>query len=189
MSDYNSTNSFNDPARTNRSSGFNNMQTKLPADPTSMVLAIIALVVTILCCCFGGQFAGLVMSIIGFVLAINSIKKYHQNPDIYDPNSLRKVQNAKTFNLVVLIFSGIFAAIGIAGLFVDSMKFDQEFLEDFLEERGYEVEESTDTYEYDEENDATAEDWQYQEEVDTLETESQSTETDSVISTLPQKDN
>lgn len=160
--------------------GFGNdhLNAKLPADPTSMTLAIIALCVFIICCCFGGTYAALVLSIIGLVLANGSIRKYNESPQDYDPNSLRKVQSAKTFNLVMLIISAVFVFIGLLSMVMNFAFLDRDLLEEIMEQQGIEMDSmeeydsddaASDTYE------TTEDDWEYEENP-----EPESTETDSI---------
>ncbi|PQJ31725.1 hypothetical protein BST92_07215 [Nonlabens arenilitoris] len=136
-------------------------RSKLPADNSAMILAIIATVLFVLCCCIGGQYLALVLSIIGFALAHSSINKYQQNPEQYDPNSYKRVRNAKTFNLVVGIVSLILIALGFIGLFsntfddynyLDMMNEDDEWYNEDYEYEESEVED--DWYEYEEEVDS-----------------------------------
>ena len=152
------------------------MNGKLPADPVSMTLAIIAVCLMVICCCFGGTYVALVLSIIGFILAVNSIKKYNEAPHNYSADSYRKVNNAKTFNLVLMIISGVLVVLGILSLVADFAFLDQDLFEKIMEEQGINIEEEygDDNGDYDEGEtyEATEDDWQYTEEVevDTTET-------------------
>lgn len=146
-------------------------RSKLPADPSALVLAIIATVLLVICCCFGGQYIALVLSIIGFVIAQSSINKYRQNAQMYNPNSLKKVNNAKIFNLVVGIVSLLFIILSLFGLFANTLdKYEYNFndFDDDIYEEDYEHNESDyedDWYEYEEEVDTL------NQSIDTLETE------------------
>ncbi len=158
--------------------GNDNLNAKLPADPTSMTLAIIALCVFVICCCFGGTYAALVLSIIGLVLANSSIRKYNESPQDFDPNSLRKVRNAKTFNLVMLIVSAVFVFLGLLSLMMNFAFLDRDLLEEIMEQQGIEIDsmDEFDSEDADEDTYQTTEDdWEYEEDA-----EPEPVETDSI---------
>jgi hypothetical protein len=82
---------------------------KLPADPLSMVLGIIALVIVVTgCCCFGPTvIVSLVLGIIGLANANKSLKLYYANAEDYDPRSRSNVYTAKVLNIVAIVLSGL----------------------------------------------------------------------------------
>jgi len=82
---------------------------KLPADPTAMILGIIALVIGFAgCCCYGiVAIIPLSMSIIGLVMANKSIKEFNQNPEAYSPQSRSNVATAKILNIIALVFNSL----------------------------------------------------------------------------------
>ena len=85
---------------------------KLAADPTSLVLGIVSLVIILLgCCC--GIFAviALVMSIIGLVLAVKSLKEFDQYPDNFSIQSRKNVYAGKIVCLIGLVLSALFIVI------------------------------------------------------------------------------
>ncbi|WP_396192493.1 CCC motif membrane protein [Flavobacterium sp.] len=85
---------------------------KLAADPTSLVLGIVSLVIILLgCCC--GIFAviALVMSIIGLVLAVKSLKEFDQYPDNFSIQSKKNVYAGKIVCLIGLVLSALFIVI------------------------------------------------------------------------------
>ncbi|ARN78398.1 hypothetical protein BST97_10595 [Nonlabens spongiae] len=184
----NSTNSGFDNANSNNpermqsnQGGFGNdhLNAKLPADPTSMTLAIIALCLFVICCCVGGYYISLILSIIGLVLANSSIRRYNESPQDFDPNSLRKVQSAKTFNLVMLIVSAVVVVLGILSMIMNFAFLDRDLLEEIMEQQGIEMDSmeeydsedaSEDTYQ------TTEDDWEYEEDP-----EPESIETDSIL--------
>lgn len=127
---------------------------KLPADNTAMVLAIIATVVSILCCCFFGSFVGVILSVIGFIMANSSINQYKQSPEKYDASSYRRVNSAKIFNLVILIISALLSIVMITGIaddFTNKYDYLNNDYDEYEEEYDYE-EEPTDTWYYEEED-------------------------------------
>lgn len=85
---------------------------KLAADPTSLVLGIVSLVIILLgCCC--GIFAviALVMSIMGLVLAVKSLKEFDQYPDNFSIQSRKNVYAGKIVCLIGLVLSALFIVI------------------------------------------------------------------------------
>lgn len=85
---------------------------KLAADPTSLVLGIVSLVIILLgCCC--GIFAviALVMSVIGLVLAVKSLKEFDQYPDNFSIQSRKNVYAGKIVCLIGLVLSALFIVI------------------------------------------------------------------------------
>jgi len=154
-------------------------RSKLPADNSSMVLAIIATVLFVICCCFGGPFIALILSIIGFVLAHNSVNRYQQNPEQYSPESFRRVKNAKTYNLVIGIISILIVILSFLDLFDNSFKIgDRNF--DIID-----LIENDESYEDDSYHEETEDDWyEYEEEVDSLDQEIESIEETVIEETL-----
>lgn len=139
---------------------------KLPADPLSLTLGIVSLVLFItLCWCYGVvSILTLVLSIIGLVQANRSLKQYRSKPDKYSYSTLRSVQNGRILNLISAILSGIvilafiIIAIFFGSLFYAIMEgnWDQIKNPDQFEQRVYGeddgiLEESTDDWIYEDE--------------------------------------
>jgi hypothetical protein len=84
-------------------------QNKLPADPTAMILGIIALVIGLAGCCCYGIFAiiPLILSIVGLVMANKSLKEFALNPEAYSSQSRSNVATAKILNIIAIIFNGM----------------------------------------------------------------------------------
>ncbi len=144
------------PRNNNNSWSSQTYKEKLPADNTAMVLAIIATVMTILCCCFFGSFVGVVLSVIGFIMANSSINLYKQSPEKYDDNSYRRVNSAKIFNLVIGIVSILLSVVMITGIaedFTNQYDYLNNDYGDYDEETEYE-EEPSDTWYYEEDEDS-----------------------------------
>ncbi|MVO09654.1 hypothetical protein GOQ30_10830 [Flavobacterium sp. TP390] len=93
---------------------------KLSAEPIALILAIISLVLGVLgCCCYGIlAFIPLVLSIIGLVLANNSLKEYYQNQEAFSIQSKNNVNLAKTLNIVSIVINGIIFLFGIIVLLI-----------------------------------------------------------------------
>lgn len=97
---------------------------KLPGDPTSLILGIVALVIGIAgCCCYGvSAIIPLVLAIIGLVMANRSIKEYDANPDGFSAVSRSNMSTAKVINIIAVIFNGIvFLIFGIILLIYGSI--------------------------------------------------------------------
>lgn len=93
---------------------------KLSSDPIALILAIISLVLGVLgCCCYGIlAFIPLLLSIIGLVLANNSLKEYYQNQEAFSIQSKNNVDLAKTLNIVSIVINGIIFLFGIIVLLI-----------------------------------------------------------------------
>jgi hypothetical protein len=141
---------------------------KLPADPTSLVLGIISLVVVLVgCCCGLLAIPTLVMSIIGLVMANKSLREYNANPSNFSPASRSNVFTAKIINIIAIILSAIITLLYMAYFFIYGAFLSTAIME------GYKNKELNDTYyESDEweEYDESENDWIY-EESDSIETD------------------
>jgi len=93
-------------------------QSKLSADPLSIILGIIALVILIGgCCCYGiPAIVSLVLSIIGLMSANKSLTEYEANPEVYSNQSRSNVVTAKVINIITVILSSIVTLIMIGFL-------------------------------------------------------------------------
>lgn len=86
---------------------------ELPNATASLVLGILAVVfTTILCFCYG-SLIGLVLSIVGMVLASGGEKKYNDEPGRYDEQSYQRNRVGKILNLIALVISGLMNLFGI----------------------------------------------------------------------------
>ena len=137
---------------------------KLPGDPLAITLGIVSLVFFfIFCWCYGViAIITLIISIIGWIQANNSIAMYHNEPDRYSYDTLRSVQNARVINMVGAILSGLVTLIMLilmlffGTIFYQVIDGDWENLrnlnnDDYLEES------------YDDSLEQSTEDWQYNE--------------------------
>jgi len=102
-----------------------NIQNKLPADPSALILGIIGLVIGVAgCCCYG--FTAIVplgLSIAGLVMANKSLKLYRLNPEEFSESSRSNVSIGRILNIISIVLNGLFllvvlgalAFIGVAG--------------------------------------------------------------------------
>lgn len=93
-------------------------QNKLPADPSSLVLGILALCMAIILGCCGFSIIGLILSIIGLISANKSLREYQLNPNAYLQNSRQNVSTAKVLNIIALVLNGIITFIFLVYLIV-----------------------------------------------------------------------
>jgi hypothetical protein len=151
---------------------------KLPGDPSAITLGIVSLVLFLIgCLCYGiPAIITLILSIIGLVIANKNLKTYQADPSKYSQNSLKSITIGKTLNiigmalsslmcltlLVITIFFGSILAAALDGGF-DAFK-------------GFENRQNKSIFS--DEESTSKEEWKYydDEELDSLETE-----TDSVL--------
>ena len=125
------------------------MYNKLPADPTAMILGIIALIMSLAgCCCGVFAFIPLIMSIIGLVMANKSLKEFQVNPSIYEPQSKSNVSTAKILNIIALIVSALVTLFYIAYFMIYGALISTAIME------GYESQNNSDDYNYEWESDS-----------------------------------
>lgn len=135
-------------------------QNKLSADPLSLILGIIALVLGIAgCCCYGiTAIIPLILAIIGLVTANKSLRAYRENPEVYSHQSQNTVNTAKVINIIAIVMNGVIvlfaiAAIAFYGTMLSSGIFDEmqrnSAYDDFDDFEDYEVEIDTSAWESD----------------------------------------
>ena len=122
---------------------------KLPADPTAMILGIIALVLSFAgCCCGIFAFIPLVLSIIGLVMANKSLKEFQLNSENYVHQSRSNVSTAKILNIVALILSSIVTLFYLAYFMIYGALLSTAIME------GYNMEKNGDDFDFEWENDS-----------------------------------
>ncbi|WP_299675834.1 CCC motif membrane protein [uncultured Dokdonia sp.] len=130
---------------------------KLPADPLSLILGILALVLGVAgCCCYGiTALIPLIMAIIGLVAANKSLKLYEENTEGFSEISRSNVSMARIINIIAVVFNGLIVLVFIGifiiyGTFLSSAIMDEYKNGDFNTSDPYEWE--TDTlYDYEQE--------------------------------------
>ncbi len=142
---------------------------KLPADPTSLVLGIIALVLGIAgCCCYGiSAIVPLGLGIVGLVMANKSLREYYNNPDVYSPASKSNVSTAKVINIIAVVFNGVLTLVAVAIFAIYGSLFSAAFLEEMRNG-------TYDEYEWEEDSEYKWEEDDYiiEEEVDSVKVDS-----------------
>ncbi|WP_037051156.1 CCC motif membrane protein [Psychroserpens burtonensis] len=125
------------------------MHNKLPADPTAMILGIIALVISFAgCCCGIFAFIPIIISIIGLVMSNKSLRIYQINPSIYEPQSKSNVSTAKVLNIIALVVSSLVTLFYIAYFIIYGALISTAILE------GIEMQNNPDDFNYEWENDS-----------------------------------
>lgn len=96
---------------------------ELPNSTTVLVLGILSI---ILCWCYG--IFGFVLGIIAIALSSGPRRMYAENPEMYDPSSVKNLNAGRICGiigvcvsslfiiLVILFFIGVISAVGLAGL-------------------------------------------------------------------------
>lgn len=84
------------------SSNFNQPQAGLPNATASLVLGILSIVGSF---CYG--IVGLVLGIIGLILANKDRKLYQDMPDLYSPSSLGQSNAGRVCSIIGVIISGL----------------------------------------------------------------------------------
>ncbi|WP_458628475.1 CCC motif membrane protein [Winogradskyella sp. PC D3.3] len=127
-------------------------QNKLPADPLSLILGILALVIGIAgCCCYGvTAIVPLAMAIIGLVSANKSLREFGENPEAYNPQSQSNVNTAKIINIIAIVLNGLvfLVALGVLafyGTLLSTAVFDGLENGNFEDDYYYDTEIESDT--------------------------------------------
>lgn len=88
-----------------------NNQQPLPNATASLVLGILSIVF-----CFTYGVVGVVLGIIGLVLANKDRRLYHSNPDAYSYDSYKNVNAGRTCAIIGLILSGLIFLIAVVAI-------------------------------------------------------------------------
>lgn len=148
-------------------------QSKLPADPTALILGIVALVIGFAGCCCYGLFAiiPLILSIVGLIMANKSLKEFDQNPNVFSHQSRSNVSIGRILNIIALIFNAILVLVVIVFFVFYGTILSTELIDEY-KKRNQNIE-------YELENDSVSDRFEYIEEVDS--THADSTHADSAI--------
>jgi len=93
-------------------------QNKLPADPLSLILGILALVIGIAgCCCYGiTAIVPLILAIIGLISANKSLREYGENPEAYNVQTRSNVNTARIINIIAVVLNGLVLLLALGML-------------------------------------------------------------------------
>jgi phosphate/sulfate permease len=112
-----------------------NYKSKLSADPLALILGVIALTMLLLMFCCGFFYlVSLILSIVGLVTAIKSLKEYDSNREAYEAKSRENVYVGKILCLVSLILNAIIGLVFfIVVFFVTREVWSNDFKQIFKE--------------------------------------------------------
>ena len=134
-------------------------QSKLPADPISLVLGIISVVIVLLGCCCGFLVViSLGLGIAGLVMANKSLREYDLAPENYSYQSRSNVNTGKIVSIIGLVLSGLYLLIVALWLLVYGELFSDVLKDTYYNNQTnqYTVEDTLDSYEEDFEIDTLA---------------------------------
>ena len=101
---------------------------KLSADPTALILGIIAFVIMILgFCCGLVVFVSLILGVVGLVLSIKSLKEYEANPTVYSRQSRQNVYVGKIICLIATILSSLYFVVIVFAVVVYQVSLSDVF--------------------------------------------------------------
>ena len=129
------------------------IENKLPADPSALVLGIVALVIGFAGCCCYGIFAiiPLILGIVGMVMANKSIKEYALHPEAFSRSSRANVGTAKVINIIAVVFNALVVLFFIGVVVFYGTMSSQGFYEEFLNgNETFDEWENDSIYDYDE---------------------------------------
>lgn len=109
------------------------MNHKLSADPASLILGILSLLIILLgCCCGFLVIISLILGIVGLIMANNSLAEFYQNSENYSIQSQKNVYAGKILSIIGIIVSGIMILI-----FAVFMFFFQQNFADIVKNKYY----------------------------------------------------
>ena len=87
-------------------------------------------IVGLLCCCFGGL--GILLSGPAYYVAQNGLNKAKENPEDYDQESVKGMNNAKIVALITTIICGIYLIYNIYDLSTGGWEDRQSHIDEFM---------------------------------------------------------
>ena len=101
---------------------------KLSADPSALILGIIAFVIMILgFCCGLIVLVSLILGIVGLILSIISLKEYEANPTVYSRQSQQNVYVGKIICLITTILSSLYFVVIVFAVVVYQVSLSDVF--------------------------------------------------------------
>jgi ABC-type phosphate transport system permease subunit len=129
------------------------MNNKLSADPISLILGIVSLVIIFLgCCCGIFAFIALGIAIIGIVIANKSLNEFNANSENYSIQSKNNVSTGKIICIIATVISSLFVLFYIAYLAFFGSVFTKEVMEKYYKNNfeKQKIEDTLSTKNYDE---------------------------------------
>jgi hypothetical protein len=144
------------------------MNNKLSADPISLILGIVSLVLVFFgCCCGFFVVISLGLAIVGIVLANKSLVEFDNNSEVYSPQSRSNVAVGKIVCIVATVVSAVFTVFYIAYFAFFGSLISRSAIENYLKNPS-EIQQIEDTVKTEYKEDLIVEDTVYK---DTLEIE------------------
>lgn len=101
---------------------------KLSADPSALILGIIAFVIMILgFCCGLIVLVSLILGVVGLILSIKSLKEYEANPTVYSRQSQQNVYVGKIICLITTILSSLYFVVIVFAVVVYQVSLSDVF--------------------------------------------------------------
>jgi len=135
---------------------------KLPADPGSLVISIISVVLLIAGCCCGFPFLSLILSIIGLIMANKSIRLFRNNPELYDAGARGNVNAGRIINIICIVIAGLGTLVYLFYFLIYGAMFSSVFMDAMDEYKNAKDSDTFENYEYDENE------WDYEEDNDSI---------------------
>lgn len=135
---------------------------KLPADPGSLVISIISVVLLIAGCCCGFPFLSLILSIIGLIMANKSMRLFRNNPELYDAGSRGNVNAGRIINIICIVIAGLGTLVYLFYFLIYGAMFSSVFMDAMDEYKNAKDSDTFENYEYDENE------WDYEEDNDSI---------------------
>lgn len=111
-------------------------QNKLSADPTSLILGIVSLIIIIAgCCCGFLSVLSLTLSIVGLVLANKSLNEFNMNSENYSLQSRSNVTAGKIICIIGVVLSSIFILVYAAFFIFEGQDISKKILEKYYESK------------------------------------------------------
>ena len=112
------------------------MYNKLSADPGSLLLGILSLIIIFFgCCCGIFAVVSLVLSIIGLVIANKSLNEFYLNSENYSLQSKSNVNIGRILCIIGVVFSSLFIILYSAFLIFAQQDITKKFLEKYYESK------------------------------------------------------
>jgi len=113
------------------------IQIAVPNSTAALVLGIISIP---MCCCCGwwSAIVGVILGIIGIVLAGQAIREYYNRPDLYTLGSLKNAQAGRVCAIIGLVLSALvvifFLVLVITGQLSELEMLQEQFLEEYYDQ-------------------------------------------------------
>ena len=116
---------------------------KLSADPSALILGIIAFVIMILgFCCGLIVLVSLILGVVGLILSIKSLKEYEANPTVYSRQSQQNVYVGKIICLIATILSSLYFVVIVFAVVVYQVSLSDVFKNELKNIKNQEINDS-----------------------------------------------